>query len=165
MKKLISIALAAAMLAAVSVSSFAANPITKETDNTGTAIVKTSTKTGPDAPDDDAVKYTVTIPADTTIYWGAEETALDGFTAESHLKYGQKLKITVANTDTMKLADDNSVTLPYTLSGDTEFTASSPVINPAQALELKVNVSADDWNNAIVGEYSDTLTFTVGGVS
>ena len=50
MKKLISIALAAVMLAAASVPAFAANPITKETDNTGTAIVKTSTKTGTDAP-------------------------------------------------------------------------------------------------------------------
>ena len=40
MKKLISIALAAVMLAAASVPTFAANPITKETDNTGTAIVK-----------------------------------------------------------------------------------------------------------------------------
>ena len=46
MKKLISIALAAVMLAAASVPAFAANPITKETDNTGTAIVKTATKTG-----------------------------------------------------------------------------------------------------------------------
>ena len=57
MKKFISIALAAVMLAAASVPAFAANPITKETAQTGTAIVKTSTKTGPDAPDDDAVKY------------------------------------------------------------------------------------------------------------
>ncbi len=161
MKKLISIALAAAMLAAVSVPSFAANPITKETDNTGTAIVKTSTKTGPDAPDEDAVKYTVTIPADTTIYWGTEETDLTGFTAESHLKYGQKLNITVAGSGSMKLAEDNNETLSYTLSGDTAFTASSPVINPAKDLALKVTVPADAWNNAIVGEYSDTLTFTV----
>ena len=49
MKKLISIALAAAMLAAVSVPAFAANPITKETEQTGTTIIKTSTKTGPDS--------------------------------------------------------------------------------------------------------------------
>ena len=39
MKKLISIALAAAMLAAVSVPAFAANPITKETEQTGTTIM------------------------------------------------------------------------------------------------------------------------------
>ena len=38
MKKLISIALAAAMLAAVSVPAFAANPITKETEQTGTLL-------------------------------------------------------------------------------------------------------------------------------
>ena len=65
MKKLISIALAAAMLAAVSVPAFAANPITKETEQTGTTIIKTSTKTGPDSPEDVAVRYTVSIPADT----------------------------------------------------------------------------------------------------
>ena len=59
MKKLISIALAAAMLAAVSVPAFAANPITKETEQTGTTIIKTSTKTGPDSPEDVAVRYTV----------------------------------------------------------------------------------------------------------
>lgn len=63
-----------------------------ETDNTGTAIVKTSTKTGPDAPDDNAVKYTVTIPADTTIYWGAEETALDGFLLSLTLNTARSLK-------------------------------------------------------------------------
>lgn len=49
-EKLISIALAAVMLAAASVPAFAANPITKETDNTGTAIVKTSTKQAPMLP-------------------------------------------------------------------------------------------------------------------
>ena len=156
MKKLISIALAAVMLAAASVPAFAANPITKETDNT-------ATKTGPDAPDDNAVKYTVTIPADTTIYWGAEETALDGFSVESHLKYGQKLKIGVEGSRLMKLTEDANETLAYDFSADSnlEFIADSPVINPAKALTLKVKVAADDWNNAIVGEYSDTLTFTV----
>lgn len=163
MKKLISIALAAVMLAAASVPAFAANPITKETDNTGTAIVKTSTKTGPDAPDDNAAKYTVTIPADTTIYWGAEETALDGFSVESHLKYGQKLKIGVEGSRLMKLSEDENETLAYDFSADSnlEFIADGPVINPAKALTLKVKVAADDWNNAIVGKYSDTLTFTV----
>ena len=134
MKKLISIALAAVMLAAASVPAFAANPITKETDNTGTAIVKTSTK-----------------------------TALDGFSVESHLKYGQKLKIGVEGSRLMKLTEDANETLAYDFSADSnlEFIADGPVINPAKALTLKVKVAADDWNNAIVGEYSDTLTFTV----
>lgn len=163
MKKLISIALAAAMLTAVSVPAFAANPITKETAQTGTTIIKTSTKTGPDSPEDDAVRYTVSIPADTEIYWGAEETALDGFSVESHLKYGQKLKIGVEGSRLMKLAEDENETLAYDFSADSdlEFIADGPVINPAKALTLKVKVAADDWNNAIVGAYSDTLTFTV----
>ena len=100
MKKLISIALAAAMLAAVSVPAFAANPITKETEQTGTTIIKTSTKTGPDSPEDVAVRYTVSIPADTEIYWGTEETDLV-YSVESHLKRGQALKVTVAGTGSM----------------------------------------------------------------
>ena len=52
MKKLISIALAVAMLAAVSVPAFAANPITKETEQTGTSITKKSLPTGPGLPED-----------------------------------------------------------------------------------------------------------------
>lgn len=92
MKKLISIALAAVMLAAASVPAFAANPITKETDNTGTAIVKTSTKTGPDAPEDDAVKYTVTIPADTTIYWAQRKQLLTDFLLSLTLNTARSLK-------------------------------------------------------------------------
>lgn len=167
MKKLISIALAAVMLAAASVPAFAANPITKETDNTGTAIVKTSTKTGPDAPDDNAVKYTVTIPADTEIYWGTEETDLV-YSVESHLKRGQALKVTVAGTGSMKTdaAAGEVYTLPYTLSGDTAFTADSPVVygnkeTPAVEKNLKVTISSEDWNRAVVDVYNDTLTFTV----
>ena len=133
MKKLISIALAAAMLAAVSVPAFAANPITKETEQTGTTIIKTSTKTGPDSPDDNAVRYTVTI----------------------------------AGTGSMKTdaAAGEVYTLPYTLSGDTAFTADSPVVygnkeTPAVDKNLKVTISSEDWNRAVVDVYNDTLTFT-----
>ena len=63
----------------------------------------------------------------------------------------------------MKLTEDANETLAYDFSADSnlEFIADGPVINPAKALTLKVKVAADDWNNAIVGEYSDTLTFTV----
>ncbi|MCI5795982.1 MAG: hypothetical protein MR019_03825 [Ruminococcus sp.] len=166
MKKLISIALAAAMLAAVSVPAFAANPITKNTEQSGTTIIKTSTKTGPDSPEDDAVKYTVTIPADTEIYWGTEETNLV-YSVESHLKRGQALKVTVAGTGSMKTdaAKGEVYTLPYTLSGDTAFKASSPVIYgskeaPAVDKNLKVTINSEDWNKAVVDVYDDTLTFT-----
>ena len=92
MKKLISIALAAAMLAAVSDPAFAANPITKETEQTGTTIIKTSTKTGPDSPEDVAVRYTVSIPADTEIYWGTEETNLEYYDDSKLIKGHNQLK-------------------------------------------------------------------------
>ena len=69
MKKLLSIALAAAMLAAVSVPSFAADKTLTSDHTSDTAKV---TKTGPDGPE--ATSYTVTFPAETTIYWGVEST-------------------------------------------------------------------------------------------
>lgn len=50
MKKLLSIALAAAMLAAVSVPSFAVDKTLTSDHTSDTAKVITSTKTGPDGP-------------------------------------------------------------------------------------------------------------------
>ena len=160
MKKLISIALAAAMLAAVSVPAFAANPITKETEQTGTTIIKTSTKTGPDSPEDVAVRYTVSIPADTEIYWGTEETNLV-YSVESHLKRGQALKVTVAGTGSMKTdaAAGEVYTLPYTSQNftSTEFTGKNEGALPAQ----KPSLTISGWTDAPIAEYSTTLTYTV----
>ena len=163
MKKLISIALAAAMLAAVSVPAFAANPITKETDNTGTAIVKTSTKTGPDAPDDNAVKYTVTIPADTTIYWGVESTDFT-YNVKCQLKSNDRLNVTVAKedgtTDLKAIASGNTATLPFSVAGTTAYTSASAVVAD-EAVNAAVNIASADWAKVPVDEYEGNLTLTV----
>lgn len=157
MKKFLSIALAVVMMLAVCVPAFAANPITEKTENTGTTIVKTKTT---DENDQNAESFTVSIPADTTIAWGKDSTALEGYSAEAHLAYGKKLYITVAGTGTMKLAEDETETLAYALSGDTEYVSAKPVVNPVAELSLNVDIATDAWANAIVGEYADTLTFT-----
>lgn len=162
MKKVLSIALALVMMLAVCVPAFAANPITQDTENTGTAVVKTDTLKDTDGDgkgDTSAESFIVTIPADTVIPWGTEETALV-YTVESHLAYGKHLEVSVAGNNVMKLAEDEAETLAYTLGGTTAFAADGPVVNPAADQDLTVTITADDWANAIVGEYADTLTFT-----
>ena len=155
MKKVISVLMTVAMLAALMVPAFALDQNTPK----GDTIVKTGT-TMEDGKD--ARRYAVTIPADTTITWGAEKTDLTGYTAEAHLAYGEKLSVTVAGSGNMTYSPEAGVTLelPYTLEGNTAYVSAGPVVYPVANLALSVNITADDWNQAVVGEYQDTLTFT-----
>ena len=155
MKKVVSVLMTVAMLAALMVPAFALDQNTPK----GDTIVKTSTTM---ADGQDARRYTVTIPADTTIAWGAEKTELTGYTAEAHLAYGEKLSVTVSGHGNMTYSPEAGTTLalPYTLEGDTAYESTGPVVYPVATLALSVNIAADDWNAAVVGEYQDTLTFT-----
>lgn len=155
MKKVVSVLMAVAMLAALMVPAFALDQNTPK----GDVIVKTDTKM---AGGQDARRYTVTIPADTVIAWGAEKTDLTGYTAEAHLAYGEKLSVTVSGNGNMIYEPEAGTTLalPYTLEGDTAYESTGPVVYPVATLALSVNIAADDWNAAVVGEYQDTLTFT-----
>ena len=155
MKKVVSVLMAVAMLAALMVPAFALDQNTPK----GDTIVKTSTTM---EGGQDARRYTVTIPADTVIAWGAEKTDLTGYTAEAHLAYGEKLSVTVSGNGNMVYEPEAGTTLalPYTLEGDTAYESAGPVVYPVATLALSVNITADDWNAAVVGEYQDTLTFT-----
>lgn len=158
MKKVISVLMTVAMLAALMVPSFAVLNGSNDPDE-GDTIVKTSTTM---EGGQDARRYTVTIPADTVITWGAEKTDLTGYTAEAHLAYGEKLSVTVAGSGNMTYSPEDGVTLelPYTLEGDTAYKSTGAVVYPVATLALSVNITADDWNQAVVGEYQDTLNFT-----
>lgn len=164
MKKAISAILALVMLTVLCVPAFAANITTD--GGTGDSIVKTQTTT---AGGDSAEKFTVSIPAETTIPW-LTTTAYDiAYTVESHLAYGKHLTVTVADSDgqnKMLYTPEAGVTLelPYTL-GATAYTAASPVVNPAANVAATITVAENDWNNAVIGEYTDTLTFTVNVVT
>lgn len=160
MKKFLAVVLAVIMLCSMSVFAFAAETevtLDKATPS-GDVVIKTATT---DGTGDDAKKYSITIPADTVIPWDTEATDLI-YSVESHLGHNQALKVTVAGNDKMSYVADATTTyeLPYTLEGAKEFTATSPVVYPAAEQPLTVNIAADDWNAAVVGEYSDTLTFT-----
>ncbi len=163
MKKVISMLMTVAMLAALMVPSFAVLNGSNDPDK-GDVIVKTSTTM---EGGQDARRYIVTIPADTVIAWGAEKTDLTGYTAEAHLAYGEKLSVTVSGNGNMVYEPEAGTTLalPYTLDGDTAYESTGAVVYPVATLALSVNIAADDWNAAVVGEYQDTLTFTAAIVT
>ena len=160
MKKAISAILALVMLTVLCVPAFAA---TIKTDGgTGDSIVKTTYSTSDES-------FTVSIPPETTIPW-LTTTAYDiAYTVESHLAYGKHLTVTVADSDgqnKMLYTPEAGVTLelPYTLDATT-YTAAGPVVNPAANVAATITVAENDWNNGVIGEYTDTLTFTVNVVT
>lgn len=160
MKKTLAVLLSVMMLFALCVPAFAVNGTVKNKlgEVTNDTVIKTSTTT---ESGEDAETYTVIIPAETTIAWGAASTAVE-YTVEAHLGYGKVLKVDVADKDAAKLmtlADHAEETLAYDLT-DTSYTSAGAVVNPAATVSFNVVITDDAWNNAIVGEYSDTLTFT-----
>lgn len=163
MKKIIAIAMALVMMMAVAVPTFAADLSEKDTD-AGDVIISTDTKKdndGDGVPDEDGDWYVVTIPADTVIAWGAESTELV-YSAETHLLYGQSLDVTVTSADyLMTYAPEAGVelNLAFALTGDVDVNFAT-VTYPAAEKAVSVDITADAWNNAVVGEYADTLTFS-----
>ncbi len=159
MKKILAIAMAIVMMMAIAVPAFAADLSAKDTDS-GEVIITTSTDKA-DGTDGDW--YLVTIPANTTIAWGETKTALTGtFAVETHLLYGKTLDVNVTSADyVMTYEAEPGVNLPleFRLIGDTDFNVST-VQYPAVEKTVYVEVTEDAWNNAVVGEYADTLTFS-----
>lgn len=151
MKKILSFALALVMMLAVCVPAFAADKeISNAAPDAQTAIVKTTT-TGNES------NYSVTFPAETLITWGATSTDIV-YKVSAQLEPDKYLAVSVTGNGTM--TDANSKTLAYTLSGDTtaNTTANEVVTNLAKTLKIEVAEAA--WNNAVISEYSGTLTFT-----
>lgn len=159
MKKVLSLCLAVVMLFAVCVPAFAATLNTMP-EQSGDVLVKTSTT---DENGESAEKFAVIIPADTTLYWG-QPSADVGYSVESHLTRNKAVSVSVAANGEMKTADAK-YSLAYTLEGATEYKADKAVVYPAAAQALTLNVSADDWNYAVVEEYVGTLTYTAAVVA
>ena len=161
MKKIMAIVMAIVMMMAIAVPAFAADtPVDLKEKNTdaGDVIITTSTDKA-DGTDGDW--YLVTIPADTTIAWGEEKTALN-YSVETHLLYGKTLDVDVTSADyIMTYAPEANVALnlAFALTGDVDANFAT-VTYPAVEKAISVDITADAWNNAVVGEYADTLTFT-----
>ena len=160
MKKVLSLAMALVMMMAVMVPAFAAE--LKANPESADVIINTDTKKDTDDDgigDTDAEEYTVTIPADTTIPWGTENTDVS-YTVESHLKRDGRVKVTVTGAGVMKTTD-GAYEIAYALVGEgAAFNSTVPTIYPAATKAVNVNITADDWNTAVVEEYKDILTYT-----
>lgn len=158
MKKALSLVLAVALMLAVCVPAFAADITTD--GGTGTTIIKTATTT---SGGDDARRFTVTVPADQEIPWGAASYDVS-YEVETHLAYGETLAVSVKGVQGyMSYSPEAGVELPlpYALFGDgVAYATTEPNVYPAETVPLSVVVTEEDWNEAVIGTYSDTLTFT-----
>ena len=156
MKKVISVLMAVAMLAALMVPAFA---LTEADGNpaSDTAEVKTNY----DNLEATGGYYTVTYPAETTIAWGTADTTIQ-YNVTTQLVPTATLNVTVAQDNAaMKSADETE--LPYTLSGDTEVTGIAPFVSEEKS--LNINITDANWKSVPVDDYSDTLTFTASIVT
>ena len=157
MKKVISVLMAVAMLAALMVPAFAVDKTLDENTASDTAEVKTNY----DNLEATGGYYTVTFPAETTIAWGTVDTTIK-YNVSTQLIPTATLKVTVAQDNAaMKSADETE--LPYTLSGDTEVTGIAPFVSEEKS--LNINITDANWKSVPVDDYSGTLTFTASIVT
>lgn len=159
MKKILSIAVAVLMIAAICVPCFAATIDKTTPDGKGTAQVKTDIS----AVTDNGT-FVVTIPAEMPIPWNTANTDSSKdftYSVESQLKTGKVIQVDVAQ-NSANMTSASGATLAYTITGDITAvkTTASVVAAGTFVKTVTVNVAGIAWANAAIDEYSDTLTFT-----
>ncbi len=173
MKKTISVLLAVTMLFALCMPAFAADITADGTDD---VIIKTDTKKDTDGDgigDTDAEGFVLSIPADTVIPWGQEETDVS-YKLEAHLSRNKAVSVSVvgsaaAPADYKMKTVDAAYAIPYALTGAVTCTAGPAVYDTVNdtgvVYAVKVAIASDDWNTAVVEAYQDTLTYTASVVA
>ena len=147
MKKLFALILTVCLLAAMATTAFAANTAGGEADIT-TSIAPT---------------YTVTIPADVNVQFNATETAFGAIEVTASQIHPDKcIKVALTTDGELNNAIDNTKVIPYVIkdSQGAAFT-SATYLTEGDKTELSIHITANDWNAAYAGEYSDTVTFTI----
>ena len=147
MKKLFAVILTVCLLAAMATTAFAANTTGGKADIT-TSIAPT---------------YTVTIPADVNVQFNATETAFGAIEVTASQIHPDKcIKVALATDKELNNAIDNTKVIPYAIKDSTgaAFT-SATYLTEGDKTELSIHITANDWNTAYAGDYSDTVTFTV----
>ena len=159
MKKILSIAVAVLMIAAICVPCFAATIDKTTPDGKGTAQVKTDISAVTDTG-----TFVVTIPAEMPIPWNTANTdsATDfTYSVESQLKTGKVIQVDVAQ-NSANMISASGATLAYTITGYiTAVKTTAPVVAAGTFVKtVTVNVAGTAWANAAIDEYTDHLTFT-----
>ena len=147
MKKLFAVILTVALLMSLSVAAFAVNTTGGDADIT-TSIAPT---------------YTVTIPADVNVAFNATETAFGAIeVTASQIHPNKCIKVALASDGKLENNIDATKVIPYAIKDSTgaAFT-SATYLSEGDKTELSIHITADDWNAAYAGEYSDTVTFTI----
>ena len=147
MKKLFALILTVAMIASMSVAAFAANSAGGDADIT-TSIAPT---------------YTVTIPADVNVAFNATETAFGTIEVTASQIHPDKcIKVELTSDGKLENSIDATKVIPYAIK-DSEGAAftSATYLTEGDKTELSIHITADDWNAAYAGDYSDTVIFTV----
>ena len=150
MKKVLTFALAVMLVMSLSVTAFAANTTGGKADIT-TSIAPT---------------YTVTIPADVNVQFNATKTAFGAIKVEAAQIHPDKcIKVELTSDGKLENSIDATKVIPYAIKDSTgaAFT-SATYLTEGDKTELSIHITANDWNAAYAGEYSDTVTFTVSYV-
>ena len=147
MKKLFALILTVAMLATMSVTAFAANTTGGDADIT-TSIEPT---------------YTVTIPANTNVNFNATETAFGAIeVTASQIHPDKQIRVTLTTDGELNNTIDTTKVIPYVIkdASGAAFTTAT-YLTEGDKTVLSIHITADDWNAAYAGDYTDTVTFTV----
>lgn len=111
-------------------------------------------------------KFTVTIPADTTVDWGANETVMSRYAVEDDLFLPKgaslTLDITSGESNDFEMVNGDKA-IAYTLMNDQEQFQTITDVKEPNEYNLSVNVDDDQWTQGGLasGTYTDNLTFTV----
>lgn len=163
MKKMISLVVAMLMLVTTALPAFAVNLNSGATAGTHD-VITTDTK----ANGESGVYWEVTYDAQTTLPWETlvnDDAALVEYSAETHLRYNESLKVTVAPSVQSKMVHVNAsqYALNYSLKAANGADAvESTVLGcvDAKTGSFRVDIPLSEWNSAPAGEYKDVLTFT-----
>ena len=147
MKKLFAIVLTFALLMSLSVTAFATNTTGGDADIT-TSIAPT---------------YTVTIPADVNVQFNATETAFGAIeVTASQIHPDKQIRVTLTTDGELNNTIDTTKVIPYVIkdASGAGFTTAT-YLTEGDKTVLSIHITADDWNAAYAGDYTDTVTFTV----
>ena len=147
MKKVFAVICAVAILMSLSVTAFAANTTGGEADIT-TSIEPT---------------YTVTIPANTNVNFNATETAFGTIeVVASQIHPDKQIRVTLTTDGELNNTIDTTKVIPYVIkdASGAAFTTAT-YLTEGDKTDLSIHITADDWNAAYAGDYTDTVTFTV----
>lgn len=159
MKKIISVLLAVAMLAALMVPSFAAEITKDSAEQSATVDVVTKTT---DTAGGDAYSYSVTFPASFEFAWGDTAAKDATYTVTSQLLLGASLDVSVTAYNGGEMTNENTAsTLTYTLTngGSAHFAEVNNEATPTAA--PSVSIAKEEYDGVPIAAYTGRLTYSV----